>query len=57
MSVRGNASETVPTETATTYRTASYMPCEECGEGAMVWNEEKGASECTCCGTLYTGRE
>jgi ribosomal protein S27E len=55
MSVRGNPTETVSTET--TYRTASYTPCEDCGEGAMVWNEKKGASECNCCGSVYTGRE
>jgi uncharacterized protein (DUF983 family) len=55
MSVRGNASETV--SGPTTYRTASYTPCEECGEGALVWNEQKSASQCNCCGSLYTGRE
>jgi transcription initiation factor TFIIIB Brf1 subunit/transcription initiation factor TFIIB len=32
---------------------ASYMPCENCGEGAIVWNGEKGATECTSCGSLY----
>ena len=55
MSVRGNGTETV--STATTYRTASYMPCEDCGEGAMVWNENKSASVCNCCDYVYRGRE
>jgi ribosomal protein S27E len=55
MSVRGNANETV--STTTTYRTASYMPCEDCGEGALVWDENARMSKCNCCGTLYSGRE
>lgn len=40
----------------TLYRTASYMPCDECGEGAMVWNEERGTSECGWCGKVYKRR-
>ncbi|MCX2818834.1 hypothetical protein EGH25_05665 [Haladaptatus sp. F3-133] len=53
MSVKRNASETVP---GSTYRTASYTPCENCGEGAMVWDEDAGASRCNCCGNVYEGR-
>jgi ribosomal protein S27E len=54
MSVREDASETV--STTTTYRTASYTPCEECGEGALVWDHDAGASKCNCCGNVYEGR-
>ncbi|MFB6172709.1 MAG: hypothetical protein ABEJ23_09265 [Haloarculaceae archaeon] len=32
-----------------TYHSASYAPCFDCEEGALVWDEEAGASRCTAC--------
>jgi len=36
--------------------TAGYMPCEECNEGAVVWDEKKLVSRCFSCGNVYEGR-
>lgn len=34
----------------TPYRSASYLPCTSCGEGAIVWDAELEASRCSACG-------
>jgi hypothetical protein len=52
MSVRSTSGSTSTRQTL--YRTASYMPCDECWEGAMVWNDDRGTSECRWCGNVYT---
>jgi uncharacterized protein (DUF983 family) len=53
MSVKGNASE--KGGTSTVYRTASYMACEDCGKGAMVWDKKEEVTKCSCCGEVYEG--
>ena len=55
MSVQDNT-VSVPVR-AETYGTAAYMPCNDCGDGAVVWNEEKMVSECFRCGSVYEGME
>jgi len=32
------------------YRSASYLPCNNCAEGSLVWDAEAGESRCACCG-------
>ena len=54
MSVKGSTFE--KGGTSTVYRTASYMACEGCGEGAMVWDEVEKVTKCNCCGEVYEGR-
>jgi hypothetical protein len=54
MSVRDNMSSVQ--DVSVTYG-AAYMPCRDCGEGAIVWNEEKMVSECFRCGSVYEGEE
>lgn len=41
---------------STVYSTASYMACEDCGEGAMVWDEKEKVTKCSRCGGVYEGR-
>jgi ribosomal protein S27E len=52
MSVRDN---TRPVQDTVRYGTAAYMPCGDCGEGAVVWNEDESVSECFRCGSVYEG--
>ena len=54
MSVKGNAFD--KGGPSVVYRTASYMACEDCGEGAMVWDEKEEVTKCSCCGEVYEGR-
>ncbi len=32
------------------------MPCEECDEGAVVWDEKEMVSRCFRCGNVYEGQ-
>ncbi len=54
MSVRGHTTDAKHGSPA--FRSATYMACEECGEGAIVWDPELGASKCHSCGADYRGR-
>jgi len=54
MSVRGNAFK--KGSQSTVCRTATYMQCEDCGEGAMVWDKVEKVTKCSCCDTVYEGR-
>lgn len=38
------------------HRTTSYMACERCDEGALVWDEAKQMSKCNSCGSVYEGK-
>jgi len=40
------------TDDTTPRRSASYLGCRECGEGAIVWDADAGQSRCRCCGAL-----
>lgn len=40
------------TDDPTPRRSASYLGCRECGEGAIVWDADAGQSRCRCCGAL-----
>lgn len=31
---------------------ASYMPCRNCGEGSLVYDDALGGTVCRCCGEL-----
>ncbi len=33
----------------------SYTPCHECGEGSLVYDEDRGASVCRVCGAVDDG--
>ncbi|MEF8776185.1 MAG: hypothetical protein V5A43_06745 [Haloarculaceae archaeon] len=35
-----------------TGRSASYLPCRHCGEGSLVYDEDRAASVCRCCGAI-----
>ena len=34
-----------------------FMPCPECGEGSMQYDEETGAPRCSICGVVGDGPE
>jgi len=36
-------------------QSVSYVPCHECGEGSLVYDEEEGASVCQVCGAVDEG--
>jgi len=38
------------------HRTTSYMGCEMCEEGALVWDEAEQMSKCNSCGSVYEGK-
>jgi len=54
MSVEGSAPSTdVPSTESPNYGfSASYMPCYECGEGSLVYDESVGGTVCRCCGAV-----
>jgi hypothetical protein len=31
---------------------ASYLPCRECGEGSLVYDESLATTVCRCCGAI-----
>jgi hypothetical protein len=33
----------------------SYLPCPECGEGSLVYDEDREASVCRACGAVDDG--
>jgi rubredoxin len=33
----------------------NYLACRECGEGSMVYDEDRGASVCQVCGAVDEG--
>ncbi len=45
----GAAPSTASPDTAFT-PSANYMPCEYCGEGALVYDPDLRASRCRACG-------
>ncbi|MFP4188935.1 MAG: hypothetical protein ACLFR5_05965 [Halobacteriales archaeon] len=53
MSVRNNTSPVQ--DVVATCGAAAYMRCRDCGEGAVVWNEDAAVSECFRCGSVYEG--
>lgn len=53
MSVKGHSTDAKHGSPA--FRSATYMACESCGEGAIVWDPEHQESRCHSCGSSYTG--
>jgi len=41
-----------PRDSSVLPRSASYLGCRHCGEGALVWDPEAEQSRCGCCGAL-----
>ncbi|MFP4632315.1 MAG: hypothetical protein ACLFMT_02630 [Halobacteriales archaeon] len=56
MSAETSSAPDATTTTHTTYRTATYMACESCHEGAMVWDPALQKTRCHACGDTYDGR-
>jgi hypothetical protein len=54
MSADGSAPTTdVSTSESPRYGySASYLPCRECGEGSLVYDESLATTVCRCCGAI-----
>jgi uncharacterized protein (DUF983 family) len=54
---RKSNAEMNPTEVARYGESVNFMPCPECGEGSMQYDEEVGAPKCRVCGAVDDGPE
>lgn len=52
---RKSNAEMNPTEVPQYGESVNYLPCENCGEGTMQYDEEAGAAKCTVCGAVDEG--
>jgi len=53
MSVDDTNTDRVPTtDMPRAGRSASYLPCRHCGEGSLVYDEDRATSVCRCCGAI-----
>jgi len=44
-----------PTHAPRYGESVSYVACSECGEGSLVYDENRGASVCNVCGAVDDG--
>jgi len=54
---RKSNAEMNPTEVARYGESVNFMPCPECGEGSMQYDEEVGTATCRVCGAVDDGPE
>jgi len=46
-----------PAEVARYGESVNYMPCPECGEGSLQYDESVGAPKCSACGAVDEYRQ
>jgi uncharacterized protein (DUF983 family) len=49
---RQSNAEMNPTEVPQYGESVNFMPCPECGEGSMQYDDEVGAPKCSACGAV-----